>query len=88
VKKRALSIGRVIAILICASPPLALLSAPVFAKMPHIDSSRWAVDPRTFGMSAGDYIQAESRAVFLDFLGRSGINRFFHFKGLSSVADK
>ncbi|RVO72283.1 DUF1254 domain-containing protein [Sinorhizobium meliloti] len=81
------AIRRVIAIL-CTTTPLALLSAPVVAEIPDIDSSGWAVDPRGFGMSAGDYIRAESRAVFADFLSRSAINKFYHFKGLSSAADK
>lgn len=57
------------------------------AGIPEIDSSAWAVDPLDHGMTAGDYIQAESRAFFADFIGRSGLNEFFHFPGLSSAED-
>lgn len=55
--------------------------------IPDIDSSGWAVDPRQYGMSPRDYIQAESRAFFHDFLGRAGINTFFHFRSLTKAAD-
>ncbi len=70
-----------------AAALLVLAAAPLAAQMPDIDSSGWAVDPGQLGMSAGDYIQAESRAVFADFRDRSGINRFFHFTGLTKAAD-
>ncbi len=56
--------------------------------IPPIESSGWAVDPEQYGMSAKEYIQSESRAFFADFIGRSGINNFFHFPGLSSAEDK
>ena len=36
--------------------------------IPDIDSSGWAVDPRRYGMTAREYIQAESRAFFANFL--------------------
>ena len=55
--------------------------------IPEIDSSAWAADPVDHGMTAGDYIQAESRAFFADFIGRSGLNEFFHFQGLSKADD-
>jgi len=55
--------------------------------IPDIDSSAWAVDPCQHGMSAREYIQAESRAFFADFLGRAGLNNFFHFKTLTKAAD-
>jgi hypothetical protein len=55
--------------------------------IPDIDSSGWAVDPRQHGMSPRDYIQSESRAFFHEFLGRASINKFFHFKGLTSASD-
>jgi hypothetical protein len=55
--------------------------------IPDIDSSGWAVDPRKHGMTAREYIQAESRAFFADFLGRAGINTFFHFKTLTKASD-
>ena len=40
----------------------ALAAAPAIAEIPEIDSSGWATAPRAFGMSAKEYIQAESRA--------------------------
>jgi hypothetical protein len=55
--------------------------------IPEIDSSDWAVDPRQYGMSAGEYIQAESRAFFADFLARAAINEFFHFTTLTKASD-
>jgi hypothetical protein len=65
-----------------------IMAGQAQAEIPDtIDSSNWAVDPTDFGMTAKDYIQAESRAFFADFLGRSGLNTFFHFTGLSTAAD-
>lgn len=55
--------------------------------IPDIDSSGWALDPRRYGMSAGDYIQSASRAVFHEFLARAPLNRFFHFEGLCGAAN-
>lgn len=55
--------------------------------IPDIDSSGWAIDPRKYGMSPRDYIQAESRAFFHDFMSRAAINRFFHFTTLARAAD-
>lgn len=77
----------------CLTPALltaALLSgvSPVAADIPDIDSSGWATDPREFGMSPREYIQAESRAFFADFIGRSGVNSFYHFPGVASAEDR
>lgn len=58
------------------------------AGIPEIDSSGWMVDPRAHGMTAKEYIQAESRAFFADFIGRVGLNTFFHFPGLASAEDR
>ena len=58
------------------------------AGIPEIDSSGWMVDPQDYGMTAEEYIQAESRAFFADFIGRVGLNEFFHFPGLASAEDK
>ncbi len=55
--------------------------------IPDIDSSGWTIDPQPLGMSPRVYIQSESRAFFHDFLGRAGINRFFHFQSLTKAAD-
>lgn len=59
----------------------------VAAEVPDIDSSGWAADPREHGMSPAEYINAESRAFMADFLGRSGINEFFHFTSLTKAED-
>jgi hypothetical protein len=55
--------------------------------IPDIDTSGWAADQRKYGMSPREYIQAESRSFYHDFLGRAGINNFFHFQGLTKAAD-
>ncbi|MGI9430710.1 MAG: DUF1254 domain-containing protein, partial [Myxococcota bacterium] len=60
----------------------------VQAKIPDIDSSGWAANPVDYGMTAEEYIQAESRAFFADFLGRAGINGFHHFKTLATPDDR
>ena len=65
-----------------------LMVAPAVAEIPDIDSSGWAVDPTTYGMTPREYIQAESRAFMADFIGRVGVNQFFHFSGLSTAEDK
>ena len=79
-------------LLLLTSCTLALSSAvnlsPAHAEIPAIDSSEWAVNPKEHGMSAKEYIQSETRAFFADFIGRSGLNKFFHFPGLSSAEDK
>ena len=58
------------------------------AEIPDIDSSGWAVDPMKFGMSARDYIHAETHAFLADFIDRVGLNTFYHFPGLSTAEDK
>jgi len=60
----------------------------VIAEIPDIDSSGWKTDPRDYGMSAKEFIQAESRAFFADFIGRAGLNNFFHFPGVASAEDR
>jgi hypothetical protein len=56
--------------------------------IPDIDSSKWSTDPRKYGMSPREYIQSETHAFFHNFLGRSGLNRFYHFQGLTKAADR
>jgi len=56
--------------------------------IPDIDSSKWSTDPRKYGMSPREYIRSETHAFFHDFLGRSGLNKFYHFKGLTKAADR
>lgn len=57
------------------------------AKLPDIDSSGWAADPVNYGMSAAEYINSEMRAFLAEFIGRAGINDFFHFKTLATADD-
>jgi hypothetical protein len=55
--------------------------------IPDLNSAGWAIDPRQHGMSPREYIQAESRAFFPDFMGRAAVNKFFHFTTLTKAAD-
>ncbi|MEO1399393.1 MAG: hypothetical protein AAFU56_11095, partial [Pseudomonadota bacterium] len=52
----------------------ALIAPAAQADIPDIDSSGWSTDPNDYGMSAAEYINADSRAFFANFMGRSGIN--------------
>jgi len=52
-----------------------------------IDSSGWAVDPTDFGMTAMEYQRKETDIFAVNMISRSGLNEFFHFKGLSKAAD-
>ena len=53
----------------------------------EIDSSSWSTDPVAHGMTAKEFIQAESRAFIGTFIDRVGINQWFHFPGLSDKDD-
>jgi hypothetical protein len=53
----------------------------------EIDSTNWSADPVGYGMTAKEFIQAESRAFLGDFIDRVGINHWFHFQGLSDKDD-
>ncbi len=53
----------------------------------EIDSSGWSTDPMNYGMTAKEFVQAESRAFIGNFVGRVGINQWFHFPGLSDKDD-
>lgn len=53
----------------------------------EIDSSGWSTDPVDYGMTAKEFIQAESRALIGNFIDRVGINQWFHFPGLSDKDD-
>ena len=77
-------------ILSCLSTALFVFSlSTAHAKLPDIDSSDWAADPVDYGMTAGEYINAESRALFDDFIGRAGgINNFHHWKTLATAEDR
>lgn len=65
-----------------------LVAQVALADIPDIDSSSWATDPTDYGMTAKEFIQAESRAFFADFIGRAGINAFFHFPGVATAEDR
>lgn len=66
---------------------VAMIASGASAEIPDLDSSGWAADPTDYGMTPREYIQAESRAFMTDFMGRVGVNTFFHFDGLSSAED-
>jgi hypothetical protein len=55
--------------------------------LPDIDNSDWAADPLNYGMTAAEYINAESHAFFAEFIGRAGINHFSHFKTVATADD-
>ena len=75
-------------LLALAGISLVALSTLARAEIPDIDTSKWAVDPRKYGMSPREYIQSECNAVLNNFYERAeGINKFFHFKGLTQPAD-
>ena len=67
--------------------PIVAIS-PAAAEIPDIDSSGWATDPKDYGMKAREYIQAETRAFFADFIERAGLNTFYHFPGIASAEDR
>jgi hypothetical protein len=67
---------------------IALSSIIVSADIPKIDSSNWKSDPSKHGMTAKEFIQAESRAFLGDFIDRNGINKWFHFTNLANKDDK
>lgn len=58
------------------------------AEIPEIDSSKWKADPVEYGMTAKEFIQAESRAFLSNFIARNGINEWFHFQALANKDDK
>lgn len=74
--------------LIMAAMLITFAVCNVQAEIPDIDSSHWKADPVKYGMTAKEYIQAESRAFLANFIGRSGINQWFHFKTLANKDDK
>ncbi len=66
---------------------LVLTTSASSAEIPDLDTSGWAADPTEYGMTPREYIQAESRAFMANFVGRVGLNAFFHFEGLSTAED-
>ncbi|MDZ7614288.1 MAG: DUF1254 domain-containing protein [Flavobacteriaceae bacterium] len=47
----------------------------------------WPVKFADYGFTPETYAQAESYSFMEDFIGRSGVNNFFHFKTLSKMED-
>lgn len=62
-------------------------SAP-FASIESVNSSSWAVDPADHGMTAEEYIRAESLHFMKNMATREGINNFYHFTSLARAEDK
>ncbi len=73
---------------IIAAIIIATASFNIQAEIPEIDSSKWKADPVKYGMTAKEFIQAESRAFIANFIGRNGINQWFHFQALANKDDK
>lgn len=67
---------------------LATTSFASVAALPDIDSSNWNANPEDYGMTAAEFINAESQAIIATFIDRNGINEWFHFQGLSTKEDK
>ena len=66
---------------------LAFSQCALAGNIDDIDSSGWSTDPVDHGMTAKEFIQAESRAFIGNFINRVGINQWFHFPGLSDKDD-
>jgi hypothetical protein len=49
--------------------------------------NEWPVKFADYGFTPETYAQAESYAFMKDFIGRSGVNKFFHFKTLARMED-
>ncbi|MEP4076329.1 DUF1214 domain-containing protein [Haloferula sp.] len=62
-------------------------SAP-FSSIEAIDSSSWAANPVDQGMTAEEFIRAESLHFMKGMAGREGINNFYHFTSLAKAEDK
>ena len=74
--------------ILIAAATCVVVSLNAQAEIPAIDSSHWKADPVKYGMTAKEYIQAESRAFLANFIGRNGLNKWFHFKTLAKKDDK
>lgn len=66
---------------------MGMLSMSLQAELPEIDSSKWKTDPTKYGMTAKEFIHAESRAFISNFSEKSGMNKWFHFQALSNKDD-
>jgi len=62
-------------------------SAP-FSGIEPINSSQWTVNPSDYGLTAEEFIRAESLHFMKGMATREGINNFFHFKSLAKAEDK
>ena len=59
-----------------------------FSSIEPIESSNWTVNPTSYGMTAEEFIRAESLHFMKGMAAREGINNFFHFKSLAKADDK
>ncbi|HDY7692182.1 TPA: DUF1254 domain-containing protein [Vibrio vulnificus] len=66
---------------------ISAFAAP-FDSIPPIDSSDWAVNPVTLGMTAEQFIEAESLNFMAGMAARNGINQWFHFTSLAAAEDR
>ena len=63
-------------------------SSVPFSGIAPINSSHWAVNPSDYGLTAEEFIRAESLHFMKGMAAREGINNFFHFTSLAKAEDK
>ena len=63
-------------------------SSVPFSGIEPINSSQWAVNPSDYGLTAEEFVRAESLHFMKGMATREGINNFFHFKSLAKAEDK
>lgn len=86
--KNILLTGIASAILITAVAACSSVADEPFTNVPAIDSSTWSVNPNDYGMTAEQFIRAESLHFMSGMSKREGINNFFHFTSLAKAEDK
>ncbi|GEA51485.1 hypothetical protein VIN01S_22890 [Vibrio inusitatus NBRC 102082] len=59
-----------------------------FDSIEPIDSSNWDVNPANFGMTAEQFLEAESLHFMANMVKREGINGIFHFTTLAKAEDR
>lgn len=86
--KNILLTGVASAIIISTITACSPVADKPFTKLPAIDSSTWSVNPNDYGMTAEQFIRAESLHFMSGMSKREGINNFFHFTSLAKAEDK
>lgn len=65
----------------------AAVAAP-FDTIEPIDSSKWDINPANYGMTAEQFLEAESLHFMANMVKREGINGIFHFTTLAKAEDR